>query len=608
MGRYGRHGISARRLTQQKRAGFKPGNQAGSGSVCKEPVPSTVVTRQRAKELLLESEGREYFVCEKNATEKMWNDAICEHSELFPECKKPIFKQKKTDKRLISITACLYCTNCKFTSNTHKLFREQDKPGPGRKPSTLNLATAAALIKSPISGTVFREVSMTMGIDPGSYNGLQQNINKVNDIVVEVGEENRSKYCDILRSAGKPIRASADARYSSPQSSASGPFEGASQSTFNLTEETTGKVIGLHNQNKLCTQATRLRHKGQEVVCPNHEGRCTATLLPSDSIGNEGRSFRKVAADLKNEGIDISHFTSDGDAAMKKALHETFPLAVWLRDSHHFQDAHCNYLRKITFSDTMFKEKTKEWRVHAQKWFSIDLATRCSSEITAAVNKVTEKTKDDSEIQKQINSMLIETPTAIIKCYQNDCSMCARHSLACSGADDGRRWQADNMTESTRRNLKMTRDDETKLHHGILVRLGPDAVEKTFLNTNSQRNEAVNRIASKTIPKTHTFSRNLAGRANAAVTIHNEGPGHTTVLCLDKIGHEISEDVKKKLNEHDKKIQLRAEYRKRPDVKERRVSDRKQKYHLYERSKNKNMVDTETEITYKKRCSIFNTK
>lgn len=88
----------------------------------------------------------------------------------------------------------------------------------------------------------------------------------------------------------------------------------------------------------------------------------------------------------------------------------------------------------------------------------------------------------------------------------------------------------------------------------------------------------------------------------------NEGPGGTTVLCLDRIGHNVSETFKRKLNKHDKNIQARADYRKRPEVKERRVVDRNKKYSLYERSRKKKMLETETEVTYKKRGSIFVTK
>ena len=577
MGRYGPHGITTKRWQQQKMAGFKLGNKAGSssgsGSVCRKPVPVTppspAVTRQRAKELERESEGNEYQVCQLKAIETLWNNAIRDHSKLFPQCTMPDLKQFTTEQRMLSKTASLHCTKCGFMSTAEKLYTEQQKSGPGRKPSTLNLATGAALIKSPIGATVFREVTMTMGLDPGSYNGLQKNINKANDMMVEIGEANRASIREKLRASGKPLRVSGDARYCSPQSSStSGPFEGASQSTFNLTEETTGKVIGLHNQNKLCTKATRLRHSGHQVICPDHEGPCTATLLPSDSIGNEGRSLRKIVGNLKNDGIEISHFTSDGDASMKKALKETCEKAVWLRDSHHFQEAHILHLKKITFSDTMFgHEKTKQWRQNAKHWFCLDVGKRCSAELTAAVNVVTAKTKDDLEIKKELNSMLIDTTTAIINCYKNDCTHCQQHSLVCSGEDDGFRWQAANMTEASRRNLNMTEQDEEKLRLGILVRLGQDAIEKTFLNTNSQKNEAVNRTISKCLPKSVTFPRNLEGRANAAVTTVNEGQGGLTVLCLRKIGHRVSGTVERKLNKDDMKRQVRADYRKRPEVK-----------------------------------------
>ena len=616
MGRHCPHGITPRRWKQQKQAGFKVGG--ASVKMKRSPdsppasPPSPAITRQKAKMLLQESEKKKYMLCQLGATEKLWNTAYREHTELYPQCKKMDLKQKTTDKALLSITAALYCTHCSFTSTPHKLYQVQPKSGPGRKQSTLNLAAGAALIKSPIGGTVFQEITWTLGLDPGSYSGLQKNINKANDMFVEIGEENRSSIRKKISDSGKPVRASGDARYCSPQSSSSNaPFERATQSTFNLTEETTGKVIGLDNQNKLCTQATRLRHQGQKVICPDHEGVCTATLAMTDSIGNEGRSFRKIADVLKKDGIDISHYTSDGDASMKKALHETFASAVWLKDSHHFQQAHLLELKKMKLSETMFSpEPTKSRRDEAKKRFCEDLSIRCSSELTAAVNEVTAITMDDSEIKKQLNSMLHDTPTAIIKCYQNDCRLCPEHSIICSGADDGKRWQASLMTEATCRNLKMTPEDEDILRTGILVRLGPGGVENTYLNTNSQLNEAVNRTVSKCLPKSITSPRNLEGRANAAVTTVNEGPGGCAVLCLQKIGHEVSETITKKLKHHDKRIQLRSDYRKRPDVKKRRVTDRNQKYQLHDqvrRHRSQLQMDSEIEITYKKRCSIFST-
>ena len=52
----------------------------------------------------------------------------------------------------------------------------------------------------------------------------------------------------------------------------------------------------------------------------------------------------------------------------------------------------------------------------------------------------------------------------------------------------------------------MTQQDQKNIREIIALRLGPDAVEQTYLNTNTPKNEAINRALSSNNPKTVTVS------------------------------------------------------------------------------------------------------
>lgn len=609
----GKPGISVKRRAHNKLVGLQKGSSGTIPEASEHSRSITpVVTRLQSKRLARQSEGRAYQITEVESTENMWNDAFCSHNRDHPQCTNPIFRQKIKTKQLVSITASVECTSCSFVSKPHKLYKTVAKSGPGRKQSTLNVGQGLALVKSPIGATVYQEINLTMGIDPGSHSGLQSNINNASVLMTQIGEQNRASICERISSLDKPIHASGDGAYRTRVGGGGNtPFEASTQQTFNVTEENTGLIIGLDTQSKLCTAATKLRHQGHTIVCPYHAGECTATLAPSDSIGNEGRSLRIILAVLQEFGIDISHYTSDGDCSIGKALHEYYAMAIWLKDSKHFQSSHFVHLKRINFSDALFEiEKEVMFKSKARVWFCEDLSDRASAEFTAAVEMATGETTNDEEIKNILNTVLSETPSAIIRCYQNDCSLCEEHSLVCSGRDDGGRWQCGLMTQCTRRNLNMTNDDEEKLHEGLLFRLGPAAVNQTYLNTNSQANEAVNRVINKCLPKDLVFTRNFRGRANAACTTFNQGPGGLSLMCQEKAGHQVSEKVKHKLEMHDNRIKNQRAHKKKPEVKARRVSDRQAKHNLYENARKKNPEKPDTEVTfnYKKRGSLFSSE
>jgi hypothetical protein len=69
--------------------------------------------------------------------------------------------------------------------------------------------------------------------------------------------------------------------------------------------------------------------------------------------------------------------------------------------------------------------------------------------------------------------------------------------------------------------LHPNNEDLCKLRECIHLRLGPKALMKTRLNTNTQKNESVNRTLTKTNPKFGTWRRTLPGRIHGGVHMRN---------------------------------------------------------------------------------------
>ena len=78
----------------------------------------------------------------------------------------------------------------------------------------------------------------------------------------------------------------------------------------NLTKDK--KIIARNIQSKLC-QVCALARTENRVLLPPH--RCTASLDPTDPIGNERLRAREMIADLANDGIIVNIVTTDTDGS-----------------------------------------------------------------------------------------------------------------------------------------------------------------------------------------------------------------------------------------------------------------------------------------------------
>jgi hypothetical protein len=86
----------------------------------------------------------------------------------------------------------------------------------------------------------------------------------------------------------------------------------------------------------------------------------------------------------------------------------------------------------------------------------------------------------------------------------------------------------------------MNSSDKKILEDLIKLRISVDALERTKLNTNTNRNEGDNRALSASLPKNVSFGRNAPARAHAATHRINWGHGESLLRKLSAVGSPVT--------------------------------------------------------------------
>jgi hypothetical protein len=143
--------------------------------------------------------------------------------------------------------------------------------------------------------------------------------------------------------------------------------------------------------------------------------------------------------------------------------------------------------------------------------FSVDCAARCNAEFNSAF-------KSHAGNVISMTKALSQASDAIAHCYVDDHSKCRNKSFVCQGGKNN--WlNSRSCILSNCKDFKIENNETNiqNLKKCIHLRLGPQAVEKTYLNLNTQKTEAVNKSLKNSLPRNRTFARNFAGRAHSAV-------------------------------------------------------------------------------------------
>jgi hypothetical protein len=474
---------------------------------------------------------------------EMWNTAIREHKSTA--CNEGQFTVHKELKKGLGWKQSLKCINCVYTSDMFKLYNEVFGTGRGAKRAKCNVGLQIGLQDSPIGNTRARMLVASTNTPPPARSAMQRLSNSVgmatkmlnlNDIRERM---QNCKRINKLRGlpADSPINVSMDVRYNSTTIASRHKMgQNASQAIGIVTETQTDRkqIVGVHLVNKLCYVGSWLRNRGFNVQCPGHAD-CTATMTEMEPM-SEKIIGAKIGADLVEEGLLVRYVTTDGDArgaeGIQNAMLKSDPGWRTERqaDTTHLGQAQFRHTVRATFSEGMFPGQTAERRKEQQKMLGLDIKNRCHRIITE-LHKA--HTGNISIIAKKMPTIIEVT----LDCYSGNCKKCLRNGIVCRGGVRKSWWNSSlYLSRCGLTQLNVSDGDRQLLKALLLLRLGVESLRLTRLNTNTNKNEAVNRGLSVSLPKNVNFGRNAEARTHPTIHRLNLGAGNSLLQKLETVG------------------------------------------------------------------------
>ena len=334
---------------------------------------------------------------------------------------------KKISTDIISCTLILICYKCNFKTSptpmykklTQKLDHFTDKEdntkkickdNRGPRHSALNVQLANALTASPIGATMFNQIMCELGIDPGSVDGLQRLINRVEPInrhAAKISMANAISELKEARETGDEIIVAVDAQYNNRLRNRHVPSEPASQAVHTTVALNTRKIVAQQTVSKLCNSCSKVQTDTflqGDIDYTNlptcSQKNCPRTLLPQATISDEGALLEKSLAGLEEEGLKVDVVVSDGDAKVAKAVKARgLELNSDIRHkSNNIVKKMCRK-QKVNYNDFAGKtldEKKKEWAL-----FVTSVMKRCNAENKQATCKCKGKGKKKESLKRE---------------------------------------------------------------------------------------------------------------------------------------------------------------------------------------------------------------
>ena len=224
------------------------------------------------------------------------------------------------------------------------------------------------------------------------------------------------------------------------------------------------------------------------------------------TIADEQGKAQECTSQLNKDGVHVRYFTSDCDSkaslGVAKAQKGKGITVEPLKDTRHSTASMSRKIRELKLSQRCFPARTKAIREKMQSRLSLDLGCRVQAEFAACHEKY-------GHNLAQMKSHMKYVPHAIILCYSGDCRQCRKHSFVCKGLRHSQ-WKRPYMPANV--NINPTDKDVSCLLTCINMRLGSSAIEKTNLNSNSQKAEGAHRAYSRCNPKIVTIAHYMPAR------------------------------------------------------------------------------------------------
>ena len=479
---------------------------------------------------------------------EMWNTVFSQHINLR-ECDNPHFAIDREIKKGLGWRQSLKCTNCSYKSGLFKLYEEVPSEGRGAKRATCNVGLQVGLQDTPIGNTKARLLIAATNTPPPARNSMQCLSKSVGETITQLNnrdmEERRQEVHRIneLRglSADSPINISVDARYNSNSIKSSTKLgQNASQAIGVAIENQTEQkqILAFHLENKLCWTGTWLRNRGFAVQCPGHTA-CTATMDEADPL-SERNIGQKIGDDLANSDLLVQYVTTDGDGrsaeGIQSALAKKHPTCKVERqaDTTHLGQSQFRQTIQAKFSEGMFPGETTEKKKEQQKFLGMDIRNRCHA-IMTTMHKM--YAGDIHAIARRMPKV-VET---VLDCYSGDCSGCRYNGVTCGGGHRKNWWnQSMYLWRCGLTHFTINEGDRAVLKAILQLRLGVEALRLTKLNLNTNKNEAINRGLSVSLPKNVNFSRNARARASSTIHRLNNGAGVSLIKKLEAVQSPIT--------------------------------------------------------------------
>lgn len=539
----------------------------------------------------LESDSYRSIHVRRNA--EMWNDTFKDHRIEHPFCQGFLhWDMNAEEMRGICSRQQMICDTCSYRSKKFNLYEEQVTGKAGRRAATQNTGLCVGLSKTPIAANSLRRICLSSNMGAPSARGLQKTTNRIMSSIVEENKldlqtQRRNLVQEQLKTGkvnAQDIEMQADALYNNPLYSGVGktPFQPATQVVFSVAENVTANhnIIGLTVHNKLCSKGAHLKPK-KSHRCSHDD--CFVTLPFEHSIGDEKKWAKETLNDMKEKsGIQVNVLTTDGDCATGLAAQELFEEGKTSTqpklqlDTAHVSRNHRKHIRHHRGLENKIVGPTIKFRQHAQSRLALDLSDRCNTELRLCRKKY----PNNFLVVKRKISFAVDS---IINCYQNDHSLCKKHSFVCQAtARDN--WLK--KSKSLRQDFKLEESKETSdiLRELINYRLSPAMLDRTESDSNTQKVESFNRALRTSLPRNVTFTRNVFGRAHSVCHSINKGASSSIKALCNRTGSPIKKGSKvdQSLTRDEEMTAKRRKYMRSSKAKRSRMETRKKVYDLYE--------------------------
>lgn len=483
----------------------------------------------------------------KNA--EMWNAVFREHQDKHPVCNGFLsWDSTGEEKRGLVWLERAKCNRCNYLSKKFKLYEEVDPaiPCSGRKAAKTNLGVQIGLMQTPVGNSALRRVLLSANIPAPSTKGLQKSSRRVSNSIEQQNQKDMKQRRKNLLSVHKfrnsanpnAVDVEGDGIYNNKLYSGVGktPFQPSTQVVYMLAENSTPQkqIIACTAKSKLCS-----KHGKHEGTCGEESSTCTANIKMTDTIGNEKRWATECLKDLKEDELEVRFITTDPDTAAYKATESFYQQGHSqtepenLIDTRHLSENVRKKLKNDVQLIDMMPAGTKAEQEKLCARFAIDLSFRC----TAEVNQAHQRYPGDFEMLK---THLSYTVDAVVSCYMGSHELCKKHSFVCQGGSEHWLERSSVLPPDFSVCGSTDRETERKLRECVNLRLGPSVLNKTKLNTNTQKVESANQAMRRAMPSHTTFPAVFTGRCHSAIHATNYGSAESLARLCDGAGCSIA--------------------------------------------------------------------